>query len=60
MTKEDISEPADGDAVLGCQRSPSALQRAVIHQVASAPLPGDCGEDPLEHSTEQAGGLQAF
>ncbi|XP_037550675.1 CAP-Gly domain-containing linker protein 4 [Nematolebias whitei] len=42
MTKEDISEPAEGDVVLGCQRSQSSQQRAVIHQVASAPQPGDC------------------
>lgn len=39
MTKEDVSEPVEGDTVLGWT---SSLQRAVIHQVASAPMPSDC------------------
>lgn len=42
MTKEDISEPAEGDAVLGCFTRNAPHQRAVIHQVASAPMPTDC------------------
>lgn len=41
MTKEDVSEAAKGDAVLGWV---SSHQRPVIHQVASAPMPTDCGE----------------
>lgn len=43
MTKEDVSEPVEGDTVLGWA---SSLQRPVIHQVASAPMPSDCGEYP--------------
>ncbi|XP_032357139.1 CAP-Gly domain-containing linker protein 4 isoform X2 [Etheostoma spectabile] len=39
MTKEDVSEPIEGDAVLG---RASSYQRPVIHQVASAPMPSDC------------------
>ncbi|KAM6917757.1 CAP-Gly domain-containing linker protein 4 isoform 2-T2 [Lycodopsis pacificus] len=39
MTKEDVSEPVEGDTVLGWA---SSLQRSVIHQVASAPMPSDC------------------
>ncbi|XP_070776489.1 CAP-Gly domain-containing linker protein 4 isoform X1 [Enoplosus armatus] len=39
MTKEDVSEPAEGDTVLGWA---SSHQRPVIHQVASAPMPSDC------------------
>ncbi|XP_070698980.1 CAP-Gly domain-containing linker protein 4 isoform X2 [Pempheris klunzingeri] len=39
MTKEDVSEPVEGDTVLGWASSP---QRPVIHQVASAPMPSDC------------------
>ncbi|XP_022048669.1 CAP-Gly domain-containing linker protein 4 isoform X1 [Acanthochromis polyacanthus] len=42
MTKEDVSEPAEGDAVLGCHTRLSSHQRPVIHQVASAPMPSDC------------------
>ncbi|KAM4724017.1 CAP-Gly domain-containing linker protein 4 isoform 4-T11 [Anableps anableps] len=42
MTKEDISEPSEGDAVLGCYTRNAPHQRAVIHQVASAPMPSDC------------------
>ncbi|RVE56970.1 hypothetical protein OJAV_G00211540 [Oryzias javanicus] len=42
MTKEDVSEPPQGDAVLGCFTRLSSHQRSVIHQVASAPMPGDC------------------
>ncbi|XP_038158264.1 CAP-Gly domain-containing linker protein 4-like isoform X2 [Cyprinodon tularosa] len=41
MTKEDISEPAEGDRVLGCYARNAPHQRAVIHQVASAPMPSD-------------------
>ncbi|XP_071327235.1 CAP-Gly domain-containing linker protein 4 isoform X4 [Trachinotus anak] len=41
MTKEDVSEPVEGDAVLGCHTALSSLQRPVIHQVASAPMPSD-------------------
>ncbi|XP_038584969.1 CAP-Gly domain-containing linker protein 4-like isoform X3 [Micropterus salmoides] len=39
MTKEDVSEPVEGDPVLGWA---SSHQRPVIHQVASAPMPSDC------------------
>ncbi|XP_039642271.1 CAP-Gly domain-containing linker protein 4-like isoform X3 [Perca fluviatilis] len=39
MTKEDVSEPVEGDTVLG---RASSYQRPVIHQVASAPMPSDC------------------
>lgn len=44
MTKEDVSEPVEGDTVLGCRARLSSHQRPVIHQVASAPMPSDCGE----------------
>ena len=43
MTKEDVSERVEGETVLGWA---SSHQRPVIHQVASAPMPSDCGEDP--------------
>lgn len=46
MTKEDVSEPVEGDTVLGNHTRLSSHQRSVIHQVASAPMPSDCGEDP--------------
>lgn len=39
MTKEDVSEPVEGDTVQGWA---SSHQRPVIHQVASAPMPSDC------------------
>ncbi|XP_076605733.1 CAP-Gly domain-containing linker protein 4 isoform X2 [Chaetodon auriga] len=39
MTKEDVSEPVEGDTLLGWA---SSHQRPVIHQVASAPMPSDC------------------
>ncbi|XP_069029077.1 CAP-Gly domain-containing linker protein 4 isoform X5 [Embiotoca jacksoni] len=42
MTKEDVSEPVEGDTVLGCHTRLSSHQRPVIHQVASAPMPSDC------------------
>lgn len=42
MTKEDVSEPSEGDAVLGCHTRLASHQRPVIHQVASAPMPSDC------------------
>ncbi|XP_071378754.1 CAP-Gly domain-containing linker protein 4 isoform X3 [Centroberyx affinis] len=48
MTKEDVSEPVEGDAVLSCHSRLSnhqhshGLERPVIHQVASAPMPSDC------------------
>ncbi|XP_030574187.1 CAP-Gly domain-containing linker protein 4 isoform X2 [Archocentrus centrarchus] len=45
MTKEDVSEPVEGDTVLGCCTRLARLsshQRPVIHQVASAPMPSDC------------------
>ncbi|XP_047201685.1 CAP-Gly domain-containing linker protein 4-like isoform X4 [Girardinichthys multiradiatus] len=42
MTKEDISEPAEGDTALGSYTRNAPHQRAVIHQVASAPMPNDC------------------
>lgn len=52
MTKEDISEPAEGDRVLGCYARNAPHQRAVIHQVASAPMPSDSGEDLTLHVIE--------
>lgn len=39
MTKEDVTEPVEGDTVLGWTAS---HQRPIIHQVASAPMPSDC------------------
>ncbi|XP_042244066.1 CAP-Gly domain-containing linker protein 4-like isoform X2 [Thunnus maccoyii] len=42
MTKEDVSQPVEGDTVLGCHTRVSSHQRPVIHQVASAPMPSDC------------------
>lgn len=51
MTKEDVPESSEGrDSVLGHHARLSAhlqhngTQQAVIHQVASAPMPTDCGE----------------
>ncbi|XP_035024495.1 CAP-Gly domain-containing linker protein 4 [Hippoglossus stenolepis] len=41
MTKEDVSEPVDGETVLGCNARLSSHQRPVIHLVASAPMPSD-------------------
>ncbi|XP_051781288.1 CAP-Gly domain-containing linker protein 4-like isoform X2 [Erpetoichthys calabaricus] len=43
MTKEDVQEPAsEGDTLLNGQRSASPdLERPVVHQVASAPMPAD-------------------
>lgn len=41
MTKEDVSEDIKGDSVLGWI---SSHHRPVIHPVASAPMPSDCGE----------------
>ncbi|XP_039604275.1 CAP-Gly domain-containing linker protein 4-like isoform X5 [Polypterus senegalus] len=43
MTKEDVQEPAsEGDTLLNGQRSVSLdLERPVVHQVASAPMPAD-------------------
>lgn len=46
MTKEDVSEDVRGEAVLGWA---STHQRPVIHQVASAPMPSDCGEASRAH-----------
>ncbi|KAK5857066.1 hypothetical protein PBY51_010333 [Eleginops maclovinus] len=39
MTKEDVSEPVEGDTLRDWA---SSHQRPVIHQVASAPMPSDC------------------
>ncbi|XP_033991157.1 CAP-Gly domain-containing linker protein 4-like isoform X3 [Trematomus bernacchii] len=39
MTKEDVSEPVEGDALRDWA---SSHQRPIIHQVASAPMPSDC------------------
>lgn len=47
MTKEDVSEDVKGDSVLGWS---SSHQRPVIHQVASAPMPSDCGEGAHIHT----------
>lgn len=53
MTKEDVSEPVEGDALWDWA---SSHQRPVIHQVASAPMPSDCGEHPhtCTHSVRAA------
>lgn len=50
MTKEDVSEPVEGDTLLDCHTRQSSHQRPIIHQVASAPMPSDCGEDPHMHT----------
>ncbi|XP_053702060.1 CAP-Gly domain-containing linker protein 4-like isoform X1 [Synchiropus splendidus] len=42
MTKEDVSEPAEGDAAPDCNSRLFPHQRPFIHQVASAPMPIDC------------------
>lgn len=42
MTKQDVLQPVEGDTVLCCNKK--LLQRLVIHQVASAPMPSDYGE----------------
>uniref|UniRef100_A0A3P8WDQ4 Si:dkeyp-47f9.4 n=1 Tax=Cynoglossus semilaevis TaxID=244447 RepID=A0A3P8WDQ4_CYNSE len=39
MTKQDVLQPVEGDTVLCCNKK--LLQRLVIHQVASAPMPSD-------------------
>ncbi|KAM3594284.1 uncharacterized protein V6R79_005089 [Siganus canaliculatus] len=39
MTKEDVSEPVEGDTAPGWA---SSRQRPLIHPVASAPMPSDC------------------
>lgn len=46
MTKEDVlRESSEGDSVLGRNSLISRnSERPVIHQVASAPMPSDCGE----------------
>jgi len=54
MTKEDVPEPSEGrDSVLGHRHARlsahlqhNGTQQAVVHQVASAPMPTDCGESP--------------
>lgn len=46
MTKEDVSEDIKGYSVLGWS---SSHQRPVIHQVASAPMPSDCGEGHTQY-----------
>ncbi|KAL6105136.1 clip4 [Pungitius sinensis] len=53
MTKEELSEPIEGDTVLGWA---SFHQPSVIHQVASAPMPNDCDFsffDPSEPQCKQ-------
>ena len=47
MTKEDVSEHVKADSVPGWV---SSDQRPVIHQVASAPMPSDCGEPTHTHT----------
>lgn len=46
MTKEDVLRvSSEGDSVLGRYSIISRnSERPVIHQVASAPMPSDCGE----------------
>ncbi|XP_055016158.1 CAP-Gly domain-containing linker protein 4 isoform X1 [Boleophthalmus pectinirostris] len=41
MTKEDVSEPVEGDTVPG-SRLGLSHQRPVVHPVASAPIPSEC------------------
>uniref|UniRef100_A0A8C6X014 Si:dkeyp-47f9.4 n=1 Tax=Neogobius melanostomus TaxID=47308 RepID=A0A8C6X014_9GOBI len=41
MTKEDVSEPVEGDTAL-CSGVGLSHQRPVIYPVASAPIPSDC------------------
>ncbi|XP_056446354.1 CAP-Gly domain-containing linker protein 4-like isoform X4 [Gadus chalcogrammus] len=63
MTKEDVPEPLEGrDSVLGHHARLSAHlqnsgpQQAVIHQVASAPMPSDCEFsffDPSDHQCRE-------
>ncbi|CAL8285723.1 unnamed protein product [Lota lota] len=63
MTKEDVPEPLEGrDSVLGHHARLSAhlqnsgMQQAVIHQVASAPMPSDCEFsffDPSDHQCRE-------
>ncbi|KAK0132561.1 CAP-Gly domain-containing linker protein 4 [Merluccius polli] len=63
MTKEDVPEPLEGrDSVLGHHARLSAhlqhsgTQQAVIHQVASAPMPTDCEFsffDPSDHQCRE-------
>ncbi|CAL8271573.1 unnamed protein product [Merluccius merluccius] len=63
MTKEDVPEPLEGrDSVLGHHTRLSAhlqhsgTQQAVIHQVASAPMPTDCEFsffDPSDHQCRE-------
>ncbi|XP_023807589.1 CAP-Gly domain-containing linker protein 4 isoform X2 [Oryzias latipes] len=50
MTKEEVSEPPQGEAVLGCFSRLSSHQQTVIHQVASAPMPSDCGDAEIAAS----------
>lgn len=48
MTKEDVSEPNEGDPLGYHSRLTHphySHQQPVIHQVASAPMPSDSGED---------------
>ncbi|XP_077586779.1 CAP-Gly domain-containing linker protein 4 [Stigmatopora nigra] len=42
MTKEDVFTSLEEDATLGCLTTFSPHHRPVTHQVASAPVPGDC------------------
>lgn len=55
MTKEDVSEAVKGDDALGWT---SSHRRPVIYQVASAPMPSDCGESPSTHIST-CGGFDA-
>ncbi|XP_013865300.1 CAP-Gly domain-containing linker protein 4 isoform X3 [Austrofundulus limnaeus] len=57
MTKEDVSEPVEGDAVLGCLSRLPPHQRVVIHQVASAPMPNDCEFSFFDPSELQCKGI---
>lgn len=51
MTKEEVSEPVEGDTLLGHCVGLSSHQRPIIHPVASAPIPHECGRAPLiEHT----------
>lgn len=42
MTKEEVSEPVEGDTLLGHCVGLSSHQRPIIHPVASAPIPHEC------------------
>lgn len=50
MTKEDVLRQSSEEDLVPGQYSifPRSLDQPVIHQVASAPMPSDCGEQKSE------------